>query len=680
MSNPLLRETSLPLFNEIKPEHILPAVEATIAQCKVTIEKTVNEDQAYTWQNLVEPLDEVDDQLSNIWSPVSHLHSVADTEALRQAYEACLPLLSEYSTYVGQHQGLFKAYQALANSEAFERLNQAQQKAINNALRDFKLSGVSLDDDKKARFGEIKQRLSELATSFGNNVLDATQGWTKLITDESELSGLPDSAIAAAAETAKAKNQSGWLFSLEFPSYLPVMMYADNRELRAQMYQAFSTRASDQGPNAGKWDNSAIIDETLKLRHELAQLLDFDNYAQESLATKMAETPEQVLDFLYDLSDKSKAQAKRELAELTAFAKEQHGLDKLNAWDMSYYAEKLKQQKYAISDEALRPYFPENKVINGLFSIVEKLFSVNIKPRESVQVWHESVRFYDIFDKNEQLKGSFYFDLYAREGKRGGAWMDVCVGQRRKQNGELQLPVAYLTCNFNKPVGDKPALFTHSEVETLFHEFGHGLHHMLTQIEVSAVAGINAVAWDAVELPSQFLENWCWQPEALAMFSSHYETGETLPQDLLDKMLAAKNFQSSMMMLRQLEFSLFDFELHLEYDAQKGINVQQKLDQVRDKVAVVKPPEFNRFQHGFAHIFAGGYAAGYYSYKWAEVLSADAFSLFEENGIFDEQTGQSFLNNILEMGGSKEPMELFKAFRGREPQVDALLKHTGIAV
>ncbi|WAJ72042.1 oligopeptidase A [Catenovulum adriaticum] len=680
MSNPLLRETSLPLFNEIKPEHILPAVEATIAQCKATIEKTVSEDQQYTWQNLVEPLDEVDDQLSKIWSPVSHLHSVADTEALRQAYEACLPLLSEYSTYVGQHQGLFKAYQALANSDEFEHLNQAQQKAINNALRDFKLSGVSLDNDKKVRFGEIKQRLSELATAFGNNVLDATQGWSKLVTDESELSGLPESAIAAAAETAKAKNQSGWLFSLEFPSYLPVMMYADNRELRAQMYEAFSTRASAQGPNAGKWDNSATIDETLKLRHELAQLLDFDNYAQESLATKMAQTPEQVLNFLYDLSDKSQIQAKQELAELTAFAKEQHGLDKLNAWDMAYYAEKLKQQKYAISDEVLRPYFPENNVINGLFSIVEKLFSIKIKRRDSVQVWHESVRFYDIFDKNDQLKGSFYFDLYAREGKRGGAWMDVCVGQRRKQNGELQLPVAYLTCNFNKPVGDKPALFTHSEVETLFHEFGHGLHHMLTQIDVSAVAGINAVAWDAVELPSQFLENWCWQPEALAMFSSHYETGETLPQDLLDKMLAAKNFQSSMMMLRQLEFSLFDFELHLEYDAQKGINVQQKLDQVRDKVAVVKPPEFNRFQHGFSHIFAGGYAAGYYSYKWAEVLSADAFSLFEENGIFDEQTGQSFLNNILEMGGSKEPMELFKAFRGREPQVDALLRHTGIAV
>ncbi|MCU4677318.1 oligopeptidase A [Catenovulum sp. 2E275] len=678
MSNPLLRETSLPLFNEIKPEHILPTVEQAIAECKTVIER-VAEQNNYSWQNLVEAIDDADDKLSKIWSPVSHLHSVADTEALRQAYQACLPLLSDYSTYVGQHQGLYQAYQTLADSDEFKTLNQAQQKAINNALRDFKLSGVSLPDDKKQRYGEIRQKLSELSTTFGNNVLDATQGWTQLVTDETQLSGLPESAIAAAEEAAKAKDQQGWLFTLEFPSYLPVMMYADDRELREAVYKAFSTRASDQGPNAGKWDNSEVMNEILKLRHELAQLLGFDNYAEESLATKMAESPQQVLDFLYDLSDKSKDQAKAELAELTAFAKEKHGIDKLAAWDMTYYAEKLKQEKYAISDEALRPYFPEDKVISGLFAIVERLFSINIKRRDGVQVWHDSVRFYDIFDKNNQLKGSFYFDLYAREGKRGGAWMDVCVGQRRKSDGQLQLPVAYLTCNFNKPVGGKPALFTHNEVETLFHEFGHGLHHMLTQIEVSAVAGINAVAWDAVELPSQFLENWCWQPEALAMFSGHYETGETLPQDLLDKMLAAKNFQSAMMMLRQLEFSLFDFELHLEYNSATGIDVQQKLNQVREKVAVVIPPEFNRFQHGFSHIFAGGYAAGYYSYKWAEVLSADAFSLFEENGIFDQQTGLSFLNNILEMGGSKEPMELFKAFRGREPQVDALLRHTGIA-
>ncbi|WP_143871426.1 oligopeptidase A [Catenovulum sediminis] len=679
MTNPLMSQSSLPLFSQIKPEHILPAVEEAIAECKTTIEQVVKQDN-YSWQSVVEPLDEVDDRLSKIWSPVSHLHSVADSEALRQAYEACLPLLSEYGTFVGQHQGLYKAYQAIKDSAEYAKLSVAQKKSLDNALRDFKLSGVSLPDDKKQRYGEIRQRLSELSTQFSNNVLDATQGWRKHITDEKMLSGLPESAIAAAAQAAKDKSLDGWLFTLEFPSYLPVMMYADNRTLREEMYTAFCTRASEQGPNAGKWDNTEVMNEILKLRHELAHLLDFETYAHESLATKMAESPQQVLDFLYDLGEKSQSQAQAELDELRAFAKEAHNVETLQAWDMSYYAEKLKQQKYAISDEVLRPYFPEERVISGLFTTVQKLFGIKIKQKEDVQVWHESVRFYEIFDQNDKLKGSFYFDLYAREGKRGGAWMDVCVGQRRKANGDLQLPVAYLTCNFNKPVGDKPALFTHGEVETLFHEFGHGLHHMLTQVDVSAVAGISGVAWDAVELPSQFLENWCWQPQALEFISGHYETGEPLPKDLLDKMLAAKNFQSAMMMLRQLEFSLFDFELHLEYDANKGIDIQQKIDQVRDKIAVSKPPAFNRFQHGFSHIFAGGYAAGYYSYKWAEVLSADAFSRFEEEGIFNQETGRSFLHNILEMGGSKEPMELFKGFRGREPQVDALLRHCGISV
>lgn len=675
MTNPLLAESSLPEFKAIKPEHILPAVEDAINHCRSTIEQVVANEE-YTWQNFVVPLDEADDRLSRIWSPVSHLHSVADSEGLRQAYEACLPLLSDYSTYVGQHQGLYRAYQSLRDSQAFAQLSEAQQKAINNSLRDFKLSGVSLPESDKKRYGEIAQRMSELTTQFSNNVLDATQGWHKQVTDEAQLSGLPQSAIDAAKAAAVSKNKEGWLFTLEFPSYLPVMMYADDASLREEVYTAFATRASDAGPNAGKWDNSAIMREILKLRYETAQLLGFKNYAEKSLATKMAESPQQVLDFLYDLSDKSKAQAQNELDEIRDFAKSL-GADSVQAWDMSYYAEKLKQQKYAISDETLRPYFPEDKVVLGLFKTVEKLFKIQIKQRDAVQVWHESVRFYDIYDQNNQLEGSFYLDLYAREGKRGGAWMDVCVGQREKANGELQHPVAYLTCNFNKPVGDKPALFTHDEVQTLFHEFGHGLHHMLTKIRVSDVAGIHGVAWDAVELPSQFLENWCWQSEALAFISGHYETGEPLPQDLLDKMLAAKNFQSAMMMARQLEFSLFDFEMHAEATEQ-DYDIQAKLDQVRAQVAVTKPPVFNRFQHAFSHIFAGGYAAGYYSYKWAEVLSADAFSRFEEEGIFNPQTGQDFLSNILQMGGAREPMELFKAFRGREPQVDALLRHSGI--
>ncbi|WP_017444527.1 oligopeptidase A [Gayadomonas joobiniege] len=677
MTNPLLTESSLPEFENIKPEHVLPAVQDAIQQCRLTIDKVVAQEE-YTWQNFVQPLDEADDRLNRIWSPVSHLHSVADSEGLRQAYEACLPLLSEYSTYVGQHQGLYQAYQKIRESDSFNDLSEAQQKAINNSLRDFKLSGVSLPEQDKKRYGEIAQQLSELTTKFANNVLDATQGWHKLVTDKKQLSGLPQSAIDAAKATAESKNKEGWLFTLEFPSYLPVITYADDRQLREEIYTAFATRASDQGPNANKWDNSQIMQDILKLRYELAKLLGFDNYAEKSLATKMAESPQRVLDFLYDLSAKSKSQAQAELDEIRAYAKSQ-GVDSLEAWDMTYYAEKLKQQKYAISDEELRPYFPEDKVIQGLFKTVGKLFNITIKVRENVQVWHDSVRFYDIFSADGRLKGSFYLDLYAREGKRGGAWMDVCIGQRENSQGEIQLPVAYLTCNFNKPVGDKPALFTHDEVQTLFHEFGHGLHHMLTKVTVSDVAGINGVAWDAVELPSQFLENWCWQSEALAFISGHYETGEALPSDLLEKMLAAKNYQSAMMMARQLEFSLFDFEMHAEAGSQ-DYDIQTKLDQVRDKVAVNKPPAFNRFQHGFSHIFAGGYAAGYYSYKWAEVLSADAFSRFEEEGIFNQKTGQDFLQNILQMGGSREPMDLFKAFRGRAPEVDALLRHSGISV
>jgi oligopeptidase A len=490
---------------------------------------------------------------------------------------------------------------------------------------------------------------------------------------------LPEDAKLAAAEAAAQKELSGWVFTLEFPSYIAIMTYADNRDLRAELYQAYCTRASDQGPTAGQFDNSAIIEETLALRHELAQLLDFDNAAEESLATKMAESPAQVLEFLADLARRAKPQALQDLSELKAFVKAQFGVEELSSWDVTYYSEKLKQAKYSISDEALRPYFPETKVVPGLFSVLNKLFGISVQKREGVDVWHPDVSFYDIFDIKGELRGSFYLDLYARAKKRGGAWMDDCQGRRWKADGSLQHPVAYLTCNFNKPVGGKPALFTHDEVVTLFHEFGHGLHHMLTQVDASAVAGISGVAWDAVELPSQFLENWCWQPEALALISGHYQTGEALPQDMLDKMLAAKNFQSALFLVRQLEFALFDFRLHAEYDPALGGRVQQILDEVRQQVSVIIPPRFNRFQHGFSHIFSGGYAAGYYSYLWAEVLSADAFGRFEEEGIFNAAVGQDFLHCILEKGGSAEPMELFKAFRGREPSNAALLRHMGIA-
>ncbi|HDX8444021.1 oligopeptidase A [Aeromonas hydrophila] len=679
MNNPLLTMDSLPPFSQIQPDQVQPAVTQAIADCKQKISDVLAQRDPHTWDSLIAPLEEVNDRLARIWSPVSHLNSVLNSEALRAAHDACLPLLSEFQTYVGQHEGLYQAYRELAESDDFPLLSGAQRKEIQNTLRDFRLSGIGLPAEAQQRYGEIQARLSELASRFSNNVLDATQGWSKLVTDEAELAGLPQSAQAAARQLAELKGKEGWLFTLDIPSYLPVMMYADNRTLRAELYEAFTTRASDQGPNAGKWDNSAIMTELLALRRELAQLLGFANYAELSLATKMADKPEQVVNFLTDLAAKSLPQGKAELEEIRAFAAEQHGQSELAAWDLAYYAEKLKQHKFSISDEQLRPYFPASKVVKGLFEVVKRVFGMKVRERLGIDTWHPDVRFYDIFDAEDELRGSFYLDLYAREHKQGGAWMDVCLGRRYRQDGSLQKPVAYLTCNFNGPVDGKPALFTHNEVVTLFHEFGHGIHHMLTRIDVAGVAGINGVAWDAVELPSQFLENWCWESEALAFISGHHETGEPLPADLLEKMLTARNFQAAMQMLRQLEFALFDFRLHQEFDPASADQIPALLDEVRSQVAVMTPPAFNRFQHSFSHIFAGGYAAGYYSYKWAEVLSADAFSRFEEEGIFNPATGQSFLKNILEKGGSKEPMELFRAFRGREPQVDALLRHSGIA-
>ena len=679
MSNPLLQSFDLPPFSKIQPEHVKPAVEHAIKNCKEAIANVLSQNEHFTWQSLVEPIDAIDDVLSKLFSPVSHMNSVVSTDELRDAYESCLPLLSEYGTFVGQHQGLYQAYQSLKDSSEFSTLTTAQQKVITNALRDFKLSGITLKDEEKQRYGEIVTRLSELSSAFSNNVLDATQAYSINIANKNELAGLPDSALAAAQALAISKEQQGYLFTLDIPSYLPVMMYCDNRDLREKLYRAFVTRASDQGPNAGEFDNTEIMNELLALRHELAKLLDFDNYAQHSLATKMASTTDEVMDFLENLAIKSKHQGEEDYQELNDFAASEYSQTDLQAWDLAYYSEKLKQSRYAISDEQLRPYFPESKVVEGLFEVVHRLFGLTIKQREDIDVWHKDVKFYDVFAKNGELRGSFYLDLYAREKKRGGAWMDDCVGRRVIANGDIQHPVAYLTCNFNGPVGDKPALFTHNEVVTLFHEFGHGIHHMLTQIDASSVSGINGVPWDAVELPSQFLENWCWQGEALSFISGHYETGEPLPQALLDKMLAAKNFQSAMQMLRQLEFSIFDFTMHASYSNNASADhIQQTLNQVREQYAVVKAADFNRFQHGFSHIFGGGYAAGYYSYKWAEVLSADAFGLFEQQGIFDPKTGLSFLTNILEKGGSEEPSELFAAFRGRAPEIDALLRHSGI--
>ena len=678
MTNPLLEKSELPPFSAILPEHVEPAIDQLLAAARQTIAERLQAGEVFSWENLVEPIETAEDALNKAWSPVSHMNSVVNSEAMREAYNNCLGKLSEYSTETGQNKALQQAYKAISDSAEFDSLDRAQQKIIRNALRDFHLSGVDLPTDKQARYKEISQQLSKLASQYEENVLDATNAWHKHITHADDLAGLPESALAQAKQAAEAEGKDGWLINLQFPSYLAVMTYADNRELRREHYQAFCTRASDQGPHAGQWDNSAVMEQILALRHEKALLLGFNNYAEYSLATKMAESTADVLKFLQDLAEKSWRQARRDLTELKAFAAAEHGLPDLQAWDIGYYSEKMRQHSYQLSQEEVKAYFPANRVIAGLFAIVEKLYGLQISEIEDFDTWHPDVRFYRILDQDGQLRGRFYLDLYARGKKRGGAWMDDCVC-RRKTAADLQTPVAYLVCNFTPPAGNDPALLTHDEVQTLFHEFGHGLHHMLTQIDHLGVSGINGVEWDAVELPSQFMENWCWEKEAVNLISGHYQTHAPLPDALFEKMLAAKNFQAGMLMVRQLEFSLFDFQIHQLYEPAKGGRIYSILQQVRDEVAVVKVPDFNRFAHSFSHIFAGGYAAGYYSYKWAEVLSADAFSLFEEKGIFDRSTGESFLHNILEQGGSDTAMSLFKKFRGREPNIDALLRHNGIA-
>ena len=678
MSNPLLSMQGLPPFSQIKAEHVVPAIDTVLQENREAINRLLENTDEPNWQNFVEPFEGLQDRLNRVWSPVGHLNSVLNSEALRQAYNTCLPRLSDYQTELGQHAGLYQAFKRIADSDAFNGYSQPQRQTINNALRDFRLAGIELDADSQQRYKKIKQRLSELKSKFSENVLDATQAWFLDITDESQLSGIPESARELARQTANEAGIEGWRFTLEFPSYFAVITYADDAGLREQIYYAYSTRASDQGPNAGKWDNAPLMQEIVALRHEAAQLLGFNNYAENSLATKMASNTQEVIAFLHDLAERGLPYAKKDLEEIRDFARNEHQVGELNAWDIPYYSEKLRQHRYNISQEALKPYFPEDSVVQGMFDVVQRLYGIHIEEHHDVDTWHKDVRFFTITDDSGELRGQFYLDLYARNNKRGGAWMDECIVRRRTATG-LQTPVAYLTCNFSPPVGDKPALFTHNEVETLFHEFGHGLHHMLTQVDHPGVSGINGVPWDAVELPSQFMENWCWQKESLSLFARHYETGEPLPDDMFERMLAAKNFQSGMQLVRQLEFALFDFRLHLEYDPAQPLDVEALLNDVRQQVAVVFPPEYNRFANNFTHIFAGGYAAGYYSYKWAEVLSSDAFSKFEENGIFDEATGKDFMNAILEQGGSKDAMELFIAFRGRPPKVDALLRHSGIA-
>ena len=672
--NPLLDFSGLPRFAEIKPEHVAPAIEQLLAENRALVERLLADDVPPSWDDFVLPMEDANERMSRAWGPVGHLNAVMNSPELREAYNATLPKITQYYAELGQSLALFRKFKALRDSEEFETLSGARKKVIENELRDFRLGGAELPEDKKPRYLELQERLAELSSRFSDNLLDATNAWTLVIEDKSELSGLPDDVLQAAREAAEAAGKTGWLFTLKAPSYMPVMQYADNRALREQMYRAYATRASEFGD--AKLDNGPLMDEIVKLRGEEAALLGFANYGELSLASKMAESPQQVVQFMRELAQRARPFAEKDLAELREFARTELDLAELHSWDTAYASEKLREQRYAFSEQEVKQYFPEDAVLPGMFRLVGTLYGLRIS-QASAPVWHPDVRFFDIREADGRLVGQFYLDLYARNSKRGGAWMDDVITRRRKVEG-IQTPVAYLNCNFSAPVGGKPATFTHDEVITLFHEFGHGLHHLLTEVEDLGVSGINGVEWDAVELPSQFMENFCWEWDVVRGMTRHSESGEQLPRALFDKMLAAKNFQSGLQTLRQIEFALFDMLMHSSFEAGGGKTILQMLDEVRAEVAVLIPPDFNRFPHSFSHIFAGGYAAGYYSYKWAEVLSADAYSLFEEHGVLNPDIGARFRAEVLAMGGSRGAMESFTAFRGREPSIAALLRHNGL--
>lgn len=672
--NPLLIFTGLPKFNEIKPDHVSPAIEGLIAEGRALVEQLATSREAPTWENFAKPLEDHSEKLNRAWGQVGHMNAVVNTPELRTAYNDNLAKLTDFGSDISQDERLYKKYKQIEASAGFDKLSPSQKAIIRKEVRDFKLGGAELPIDKKARFKEIAEALSKIGSKFEENILDNTNDFKQLVTNKADLTGIPEDALQAAEEAAKAENKEGWLFTLHFPSYMPVLQYAENRALRETMYRAYATRASEF--SKPQWDNTGLIKEILTLKKEEAKLLGFNNYAELSLATKMADTPKQVTDFLDTLAKRAKPYAEKDVAELKEYAKKL-GLADLQAWDVAYVSEKLREEKYAFSDQEVKQYFPEDKVKAGLFKVVETIFGVQVR-KSDAPTWHADASFYEISNAQNQPIAYFYFDLYARNGKRGGAWMDECITRRKKTNG-IELPVAYLTCNFSAPVGGKPALFTHDEVITLFHEFGHGLHHMLTLVDEYSVSGIKGVEWDAVELPSQFMENFCWEWEVLRHMTAHVDNGEQLPRELFDKMVAAKNFQAGMQTVRQIEFSLFDMRLHGGFDPSGDKTALDVLDHVRDEVAVLRPPEFNRFPNSFSHIFAGGYAAGYYSYKWAEVLSADAYSLFEEMGTLSAEAGSRFKNEVLAKGGSRPAMESFVAFRGREPSLDALLRHNGMA-
>ncbi len=673
-ANPLLDFTGLPRFSEIKPEHVAPAIEQLLDENRVLVARLLADESLPTWDGFVLPMEDANERLSRAWGPVGHLNMVMNSPELREVYNATLPKLTQYYAELGQNLALFGKFKALRNSDEYESMSTARKKIIENELRDFRLGGAELPDDKKARYMEVQEKLPELTSRFSDNLLDATNDFTLLIEDRAELSGLPDDVLQAAQEAALAKQQTGWLFTLKAPSYMPVMQFAENRALREKIYRANATRASEFGK--ADWDNGPLMDEIIKLRGEEAALLGFTSYGELSLASKMADSPKQVVQFMRELAQRARPFAEKDLAELREFARSELGLAELHSWDTTYASEKLREKRYAFSEQEVKQYFPEDAVLPGMFRLVETLYGLHIAQADA-PLWHEDARFYDIRDARGELIGQFYLDMYARATKRGGAWMDDVITRRRKADG-IQTPVAYLNCNFSAPVGGKPATFSHDDVITLFHEFGHGLHHLLTEIEELGVSGINGVEWDAVELPSQFMENFCWEWDVVRGMTRQALTGVSLPRELFDKMLAAKNFQSGLQALRQIEFSLFDMLMHSNFEAGGGKTILQLLDEVRAEVAVLIPPEFNRFPNSFSHIFSGGYAAGYYSYKWAEVLSSDAYSLFEEHGVLNPDVGARFRAEILAMGGARGAMESFTAFRGREPNLDALLRHSGL--
>ncbi|EKE01407.1 MAG: hypothetical protein ACD_21C00143G0001 [uncultured bacterium] len=674
-NNPLLQQTVLPQFDKIRPEHFKPAIEQLLKENRAVVKKLLTQ-KKYTWDNLVEPLETANERLVFVWSTINHLNAVMDSKETRKAYESCLPLVTKYFTELAQNTKLYNAFESITQSDQYKNFDPVQQRVIQNELRDFRLAGVNLPAQKKQFFMKLTQRLAALGNKFDSNVLDASQNWSICLTKK-QTQGLPEHALALGAANAARKNKKGWCFSLDAPSYQALITYADSRAVRKKTYIAFATRASDVGPTAGKWDNSKNIDAIFKIRHKLAHLVHFNNYAEYSLATKMAKSPTQVLEFLNGLVEKTLPAGKKEFIELETFAKK-HGVKKIEPWDIAYYSEQLSQKKFKLSQEELRPYFPDTQVLDGMFAIAKRLYGITIKEKKDVPVWYPTVRFFEIYDAKGKLVGQFYADLYCRENKRSGAWMDDYKTRRLLKDGAVQIPVAQLVCNFSPPVDGKPSLLTHQDVITLFHEFGHCLHHLLTKVDYASVAGIKNVPWDAVELPSQFMENWCWQPEALKIFAKHYKTHEPIPKQLLQNLLASHHYHAATQMLRQLKFALLDFRIYLEFDPKKNNQLKKITDQLDKKINYLPIYKDARFPHSFMHIFSGGYAAGYYSYKWAEVLSADAFSKFEENGIFDQRTGREFLQNILEAGGSEDMAVLFKKFRGRDPKIDALLRQNGV--